>query len=441
MRATDASGLQILSSLEKAGAGAIIRQTLREDGFMVRQEITKLPRGLFNIAEPTIIPQERNVVQVVVNRSSRVFEPYEVHIGLTDSAEGSSNAQLPLVLERQEETIPTYTGTGSYSLENAISLCFVMAIDEVNAHPIAHQLRRDVTPDECYQCESAYQYVRQMQRNEKLCAGDAFYDLYSICAGCIEDSIDSGSPREYVEPNLGRYVDYCAQFTSLTRWATMGATSATSATLQTQSTTVASAEETDGGGTDDANITNSTVEQTETSVPVSGTNTIPQTTTEDTQSGGSASSSNAPKKDSSSSSNAWIAGAVVPSVLFLAVAVAFTIWWRKRRNRTQKGPKTFPVDGVAGTSGFDKPELDSQGIARPKSKTEAIMSASTAVHDTAVLQIFTEMPENGLNRVELHGEATGGTGQKSQNHGSGPYYELPATGATVYELPTKPYQT
>ncbi|PNP60675.1 hypothetical protein FNYG_14589 [Fusarium nygamai] len=313
--------------------------------------------------------------------------------------------------------------------------------DQFNGHSIGHQLRRDVTPEECYQCESAYQYVRQMQRNEKLCAGDAFYDLYSICVGCIEDNIDSGSPRDYVEPNLGRYIDYCAQFTSLTKWAFMGATpatSTTSTTLRTQDTITASAKEADDGGTDGAIITGRIGEHKETSIPVSTTNTMSQTTTEVTQSGGSASSSNAPKKYSSSSSKAWIAGAVVPSVLFVAVAVALAIWWRKRRNRTQKGPKAPHVDDVAGSSGFDKPELDSQGIARPRSKEEAIMSTSRAVHDTAVLPGPTEMPENGLNRVELHSEATGGTGQ---NHGSGPYYELPATGATVYEVPMKPYQS
>lgn len=87
---------------------------------MVCQEITKLPKSLYNIADPTIIPQERNVVQVVVNRSSRVFEPYEVHIGQRNSADGASSAQLPLVIERQEETIPTYIGTGSYSLEGGM---------------------------------------------------------------------------------------------------------------------------------------------------------------------------------------------------------------------------------------------------------------------------------------------------------------------------------
>ncbi|KAF5580662.1 hypothetical protein FPANT_9259 [Fusarium pseudoanthophilum] len=307
--------------------------------------------------------------------------------------------------------------------------------DHFNVLAIGRQLRRDVTPEECYQCESAYQYVRQMQRDEKLCAGDAFYDLYSICVGCIEDNIDSGSPRDYVEPKLGRYVDYCAQFTSITKWASMGATSSTSATLP--STTTISTEKKDGTATEEPSITDRNSEQLETST-AAATNTIQQTTTGVAHPEDSASSLNVPKKNSSSSSKAWIAGAVVPSVLFVAAAVAFAIWWRKRRNRIQKSPKTPHVDGVSGTSRFDKPELDSQGIARPRSKEEGIMSTSTAVHDTVILPVPAEMPENGLNRVELHGEATGGIGQ---SHGSGPYYELPATGATVYELPTKPYQS
>ncbi|KAJ4117207.1 hypothetical protein NW765_010623 [Fusarium oxysporum] len=136
--------------------------------------------------------------------------------------------------------------------------------DQFQAHAIGHRLRRDVTPEECYQCESAYQYVRQMQRNEKLCADDAFYDLYSSCLGCIEDNVNSGSPREYVEPNLGRYVDYCAQFTALTKWASMGTTSATSATVRSTKTT--SAQKTDGTLMDEASITGRNVEQLETSV-------------------------------------------------------------------------------------------------------------------------------------------------------------------------------
>ncbi|KAJ0156657.1 Sodium/potassium-transporting ATPase subunit alpha-1 [Fusarium oxysporum f. sp. albedinis] len=268
--------------------------------------------------------------------------------------------------------------------------------DQFQAHAIGHRLRRDVTPEECYQCESAYQYVRQMQRNEKLCADDAFYDLYSSCVGCIEGNVNSGSPREYVEPNLGRYVDYCAQFTALTKWASMGATSATSATVRSTKTT--SAQRTDGTLMDEASITGRNVEQLETSV--AGTiNTNPLTTTEVAQPEDSASLSNILRKNSSSSSKAWIAGAVVPSVLFVTTAVSFAIWWQRRRNRTPKTPKSPYVDDVAGTSRFDKPELDSQVIPRPRSKEEAITSTRTTVLDTVVLPVPAKMPENGLNRA------------------------------------------
>ncbi|KAI1033406.1 hypothetical protein LB503_008563 [Fusarium chuoi] len=43
------------------------------------------------------------------------------------------------------------------------------------------------------------------------------------------------------------------------------------------------------------------------------------------------------------------------------------------------------------------------------------------VYNTAIFLVPAEMPENGLNRVELQGEAKGDTGA---------YYELPANGAT-----------
>ncbi|KAK2125638.1 hypothetical protein NOF04DRAFT_1189129 [Fusarium oxysporum II5] len=258
--------------------------------------------------------------------------------------------------------------------------------DQFQAHAIGHRLRRDVTPEEYYQCESAYQYVRQMQRNEKLCADDAFYDICSSCVGCIKDNVNSGSPREYVEPNLGRYVDYCAQFTALTKWASVGATSATSATLH--STKTSSAEKTDGTLMDEASITGRTVEQLETLV-AGTTNSHPLTTTEVAQPEDSASSSNIPKNSNPH------------------------------------------VDDVAGTSRFDKPELDSQGIPRPRSKEEATTSTRTTVLDTVVLPVPAEMPENGLNRAELQGEAKGGTGE---NHGFGAYYELPANEATDINL-------
>ncbi|KAI1033365.1 hypothetical protein LB503_008562, partial [Fusarium chuoi] len=110
-------------------------------------------------------------------------------------------------------------------------------------------------------------------------------------------------------------------------------------------------------------------------------NTIPQTITEVIQSGESATSSNVSKEGSSGSNKAWIAGAVVPSVLVVALAVSFSIWWRKRRGRTPKTPKSPHLYDMAGAAGFDKPELDSQGSPRTKSKEEPITSIITAVYN------------------------------------------------------------
>ncbi|KAF5006337.1 hypothetical protein FDECE_7265 [Fusarium decemcellulare] len=121
LTAVTSAGSQLLSSLEKVGAGSIVRQTLREDGLMVSQELTQLPRSLFSIADPTILPQgDRSSVRVVVNRTNRAFEPYEVYVGRPENSCGPANIELPLVLMRQEETIPTYVGSGSYSFEEGM---------------------------------------------------------------------------------------------------------------------------------------------------------------------------------------------------------------------------------------------------------------------------------------------------------------------------------
>ncbi|CVK98213.1 uncharacterized protein FMAN_12268 [Fusarium mangiferae] len=107
----------------------------------------------------------------------------------------------------------------------------------------------------------------------------------------------------------------------------------------------------------------------------------------------------------SGSGTAWIAGAVVPSVLFAALPVAFAIWWRKRRSRTPKTPKSPHLEDEAGTAGFGKPELDSQGIPRQRSKEETITNKSTALHDIVIFAVPAEMPDYGSNRAELQGEA------------------------------------
>ncbi|KAI8628018.1 hypothetical protein F5Y19DRAFT_439227 [Xylariaceae sp. FL1651] len=120
IRSNNATGTHFLSSLERANSGAIVMQTLREDGLMLSQAITQLPEWAANIADPTVIRgagRDRGVVQIVVNRANRAFESYRIHAA---ADKDDITMELPLVLEREQNTIPTFVGYGSYSPEGGI---------------------------------------------------------------------------------------------------------------------------------------------------------------------------------------------------------------------------------------------------------------------------------------------------------------------------------
>lgn len=102
-----------------------------------------------------------------------------------------------------------------------------------------------------------------------MCEDDGFYDLYQTCANCIEDETDTDNVREYVEPKLGRFVDYCASFTSLTNWATMGTASAT---LAIASATLATTEEDEQTSATEAASTDDADDSTSRNVPAATSN-------------------------------------------------------------------------------------------------------------------------------------------------------------------------
>lgn len=70
-----------------------------------------------------------------------------------------------------------------------------------------------------------------------------------------------------------------------------------------------------------------------------------------------------------------------------------------------KTPKSPHLEDEAGAAGFGKPELDSQGTPRQRSKEETITNKSTALHDIVIFPVPAEMPDYGSNRGELQGEA------------------------------------
>ncbi|KAF4339472.1 hypothetical protein FBEOM_6593 [Fusarium beomiforme] len=151
---------------------------------------------------------------------------------------------------------------------------------------------------------------------------------------------------------------------------------------------------------------------------------ISETTSEVAQSDDSVSSTNVPEKNSSSFTKAWIAGALVPSVLFLALVNAFLIWWRKRRHRGQETPDNHITNNVQRSLGFDKPELDSKDITRPSNKEDGATITHTTSPDNIVSGFYTEIPAIEVPRTNTLSSPMSGA-------------EIEANEVTVHELPTK----
>ncbi|KAI8713315.1 hypothetical protein NCS52_01275400 [Fusarium sp. LHS14.1] len=233
-------------------------------------------------------------------------------------------------------------------------------------------VRRQSTPAQCYNCESAYQYARLAGRTEELCEDDAFYDLYQTCANCIEDETHTDNVREYVEPKLGRFVDYCASFTSLTNWATLGTASATAATA---SATLATTAEDEQSSATEATSSDDTDDSTARSVPAATSNNAPSSTGESDQ-------LDPPTSSSASEAN----------------GVGF--WWYRRRKRVPKAPSS-PQDHQE-TAQFDKPQLHSECIPRPN--PGQVVTALPPEQGHAHSYSYGEMPANEAPAYELPGE-------------------------------------
>ncbi|KAL2670784.1 hypothetical protein Neosp_014586 [[Neocosmospora] mangrovei] len=242
-------------------------------------------------------------------------------------------------------------------------------------------IRRQSTPAQCYNCGrpkdlTGVFYARLAGQTEELCEDDAFYDLYQTCANCIEDETDTDNVREYVEPKLGRFVDYCASFTSLTNWATLGTASATAATTSATLATTAEDEQssaTEATSTDDADDAD---DSTSRNVPAATSNS------------------------SSGKSQAWIAGPVVGAVVAVLILAGVGFWWYRRRKRTPKAPSSPPDHQE--TTQFDKPQLHSECIPRPN--PGQVVTALPPEQGHAHSYSYGEMPANEAPAYELPAE-------------------------------------
>ena len=117
----DSAGLRTISTLRDSPTGALTLQTLREDGLMASQTITRLPKWVMDSGKAVVLNdlagEDNCSITVLVNRAPKSFESHKVGVGQPNVP---SELQLPLVLERHRETIPTFVGEGHYSTVNGL---------------------------------------------------------------------------------------------------------------------------------------------------------------------------------------------------------------------------------------------------------------------------------------------------------------------------------
>ncbi|KAF2185894.1 hypothetical protein K469DRAFT_687714 [Zopfia rhizophila CBS 207.26] len=112
--AADATGMHAISDLEQVTAGAVILQTLREDGLMTSATLTQLPAWAADAPAALLNSQDddsdnqRDMVRIVLNQPGENFQKYYI------SAQSRARpVELPVILERKRDTIPIFYGRGA----------------------------------------------------------------------------------------------------------------------------------------------------------------------------------------------------------------------------------------------------------------------------------------------------------------------------------------
>ncbi|KAF4462170.1 hypothetical protein FALBO_11015 [Fusarium albosuccineum] len=218
--------------------------------------------------------------------------------------------------------------------------------------------------------------------------------INAICANCIEDNTSSGNVRDYVEPKLGRFVDYCAGLTTLSSWASLGTA------LPTSVTGTSDQESTSAEATSQQETTKTASEE------ATASETVPTSVTRDVSSAASTldrieqptSSSVSESTDTGGSGRnpAWIAGPIVPSVVIAIALIGAGFWWHRRRKRTPKPPSS--TEGLAQS---DKPQLHSECIPRPTQEQGGTMQAPMAQAPPVSSYSYAELPVNEAPAHEM----------------------------------------
>lgn len=131
----DTSGYRSVSRLDRSGRGAVVLQTLREDGKLKTEMLTRLPQhidsdytasvlriGSATNAKPGAPATEKSTSVLFLDRENRPFQKYKLPHE-PDVGDGETAAvQLPLILHRKRESIPTVHGKGFYDVDRGIGM-------------------------------------------------------------------------------------------------------------------------------------------------------------------------------------------------------------------------------------------------------------------------------------------------------------------------------
>jgi hypothetical protein len=102
----DHNGVGYMSILRGASSeGALVRQTVREDGTAVSETLTRLPEGIKANSNATILAStttgSTEVIRILLNKSHQDFT-------LGNDSNAADTLPLPAILERTRSTIPTF---------------------------------------------------------------------------------------------------------------------------------------------------------------------------------------------------------------------------------------------------------------------------------------------------------------------------------------------
>ena len=114
----DQEGRVVITDLQQSVCtGALVLRTLREDQTMTHETLTRLPDWVDRETEATLLDRGRargddedEVVRIVLNRAARPFQTYN----------SSDQPIVPAILEREQQTIPTFVGSRVDMLEDGV---------------------------------------------------------------------------------------------------------------------------------------------------------------------------------------------------------------------------------------------------------------------------------------------------------------------------------